>query len=78
VARLFSIVMEPRAAIIAAVRITDTFLPLTLPVPVILFARAFRGRDDSGRGRVLPAERGGGQAFSGSGSQRQPSQRGHF
>jgi lipopolysaccharide export LptBFGC system permease protein LptF len=34
-------VVEQRTAIIAAVRITDTFLPLALAVPVFLFARAF-------------------------------------
>jgi len=41
VAGLFSLMVEQRAAIIAAVRITDTFLPLALAVPVFLFARAF-------------------------------------
>ncbi len=40
-ARVFSLAMEPRAAIVAAVRITDTLLPLALAVPVFLFARAF-------------------------------------
>lgn len=40
-ARLFSLMVEQHAAIIAAVRITDTFLPLALAVPVFLFARAF-------------------------------------
>jgi hypothetical protein len=40
VALLLSIVMEPRAAIVAAVRATDTVIPLALAVPVFLFARA--------------------------------------
>ncbi len=56
VAHLLSIVMEQRAAIVAAVRITDTFLPLALAVPVFLFARAFAspgGR--SSRGAVAVA-----------------------
>ena len=56
VARLLSLVMEQRAAIIAAVRITDTFLPLTLAVPVFLFARAFlRPSDRPGQGAVTVA-----------------------
>jgi hypothetical protein len=56
VARLLSITMEPRAAIVAAVRITDTFVPLALAVPVFLFARAFVRPDArSGRGAAAVA-----------------------
>jgi len=56
VARLLSLVMEQRAAIVAAVRITDTFLPLALAVPVFLFARAFvRPGDGPARGVVAAA-----------------------
>ena len=56
VARLLSIVLEQRAAIVAAVRITDTFLPLALAVPVFLFARAFvRPGGRSGQGAVAVA-----------------------
>ena len=40
-AGLLSLAVEQRTAIIAAVRITDTFLPLALAVPVFLFTRAF-------------------------------------
>jgi hypothetical protein len=55
-ARLLAITMEPRAAIIAAVRITDTCIPLALAVPVFLFARAFvRPGDRSGRGAAAVA-----------------------
>ena len=45
-ARVLSLAIEPRAAIVAAVRITDTLLPLALAVPVFLFARAFARPDD--------------------------------
>jgi hypothetical protein len=56
VARLLSIVLERRAAIIAAVRITDTLLPLALAVPVFLFARAFaRPGSRSSQGAVAVA-----------------------
>ncbi|MCU0644022.1 MAG: hypothetical protein MUC94_07140, partial [bacterium] len=56
VARLLSLVMEQRAAIIAAVRITDTFFPLMLAVPVFLFARAFqRPSDRPGQGAASVA-----------------------
>jgi len=41
VARLLSFMMEQNTAIVTAVRINDTFLPLTLAVPVFLFAHAF-------------------------------------
>lgn len=46
-ARVLSLTMEPRTAIVAAVRTTDTLLPLALAVPVFLFARAFARSDDS-------------------------------
>ncbi len=56
VAHLLSLGMEQRAAIIAAVRITDTFIPLVLAVPVFLFARAFvRSGDRPGQGAVAVA-----------------------
>ncbi|MDH3496113.1 MAG: hypothetical protein OER21_05075 [Gemmatimonadota bacterium] len=56
VAHLLSIMMEPRAAIIAAVRITDAILPLALAVPVFLFARAFaRPSDRPGQGAIAVA-----------------------
>lgn len=56
VAGLLSLLMEQRAAVIAAVRITDTFLPLALAVPVFLFARAFVGsRDQAANGAVAVA-----------------------
>ncbi len=56
VARLLSLVMEQRAAIVGAVRITDAFLPLALAVPVFLFARAFvRPGDRPGQGAVAVA-----------------------
>jgi hypothetical protein len=49
-ARALSLTMEPRAAIVAAVRLTDTLLPLALAVPVFLFARVFaRPGDRPGR-----------------------------
>ncbi len=48
VASLLALGMEQRAAIVGAVRLTDTFLPLALAVPIFLFARAF----------VRPGERG--------------------
>ncbi len=52
-AGLLSLLMEQRAAITAAVRITDTFLPLALAVPVFLFARAFvRSQDRAAGGAV--------------------------
>ncbi len=55
-ARVLSLVMEPRTAIVAAVRITDTLLPLALAVPVFLFARAFaRPGDIPGRCAVAVA-----------------------
>lgn len=40
-AGLLSLVAEQHTAIIAAVRLTDTFLPLALAVPVFQFARSF-------------------------------------
>lgn len=46
VARFLQVLMDPRTAISAAVRITDTTLPLALAVPVFLFARAFRRPGD--------------------------------
>ena len=53
VASLLSIVMEQRAAVVAAVRVTDTLLPLALAVPVFLFARSFAGSvGHPGRGVV--------------------------
>ena len=56
VARLLSVMMEPRAAIVAAVRATDTVIPLALAVPVFLFARAFvRPGGRSGHGAVAVA-----------------------
>ncbi len=56
VAHLVSLMLEQRAAIIAAVRITDTFLPLALAVPVFHFARAFgRPGDRPARGAVAIA-----------------------
>ncbi|HSG81534.1 MAG TPA: hypothetical protein VLC48_04750 [Gemmatimonadota bacterium] len=56
VAGLLSLLMEQRAAVIAAVRITDTFLPLALAVPVFLFARAFvRSGDRAAGGAVAVA-----------------------
>ncbi len=56
VARLLSLVMEQRAAIIAAVRATDTFFPLALAVPVFLFGRAFvRPGDRPGQGAIAVA-----------------------
>ena len=55
-ARLLATMMEPRAAILAAVRITDTFIPLALAVPVFLFARAFvRPGGRSGQGAAAVA-----------------------
>jgi len=55
-ARLLSITMEPRAAIVAAVRVTDTFLPLALAIPVFLFARVFaRPLGRPGQGAVAVA-----------------------
>jgi hypothetical protein len=53
VARLLSLLMEQRAAIIAAVRITDALLPLALAVPVYLFARAFVRASDRAAGGAL-------------------------
>jgi hypothetical protein len=53
VAWVFSLLMDQRAAIIAAVRITDTLLPLALAVPVYLFARAFARPGDRAAGGVL-------------------------
>jgi hypothetical protein len=50
VASLLSLVMEQRAAIVAAVRLTDTVLPLALAVPVFLFARAFTQPGDRASG----------------------------
>jgi len=56
VALFLSLVVEQRTAIIAAVRITDTFLPLALAVPVFLFARAFvRPGDRPGPGAAAMA-----------------------
>ena len=56
VAELLSTILDLRAAIIVAVRITDTFLPLALAVPVFLFARAFRRPGDRpGQGAVAVA-----------------------
>jgi hypothetical protein len=55
-ARLLSLVFEERAAIIAAVRITDTLLPLALAAPVFLFARVFvRASGRSSQGAVAVA-----------------------
>jgi hypothetical protein len=56
VAGLLSLLMEQRTAINASVRITDTFLPLALAVPVFLFARAFvRSRGRAADGAVAVA-----------------------
>ena len=55
-ARLLATMLEPRAAIVAAVRLTDTLLPLALAAPVFLFARAFvRPGDGPGRGAAAVA-----------------------
>ena len=56
IAGLLALVIEQRAAIVAAVRGTDTFLPLALAVPVFLFARMFaRPGDRSGPRAVAVA-----------------------
>lgn len=56
VAGLLSLLMEQRAAVIAAVRMSDAVLPLALVVPVFLFARVFVGSGDGpGGGAVAVA-----------------------
>jgi hypothetical protein len=48
VARLLALFAEPRAAVVAAVRWTDTIVPLVLAVPVYRFARSFAGPGGGG------------------------------
>lgn len=47
VAWLLSLVIDSRAAIVAAVRWTDAILPVALAVPVLLFVRSFERADAS-------------------------------
>ena len=56
VARLLALVIDPRAAVVAAVRWTDTLVPLLLAVPVYRFARSFAvkgGRESRPAAAVL-------------------------
>jgi hypothetical protein len=43
VARCLALIVDPRAAVVAAVRWTDTLIPLLLALPVYRFARSFAG-----------------------------------
>ena len=54
IAHLLTLLVEQRTAIIAAVRLTDTLLPLMLAIPVFLFARAFQHSGDR-QGRAVQA-----------------------
>jgi phosphatidylglycerophosphate synthase len=42
-AAIAALIVEPRAAVVAAVRWTDTLIPLLLAIPVSRFARSFAG-----------------------------------